>query len=159
MGWEGGSQGSLTKLCLFPSGESSVNPSGVSLPLTSWYFMPLMEHSRNCISFSVNVPVLSVNTYSTFCKIKQKTDLELHVFVRRKKKSQLTLCTTHLFCSCKNISAIRYLYLIFKLIRNQSATDKTSAVANFNVKKEVENRRLKKKEATFFLLYLSQFLI
>lgn len=63
------------------------------------------------------------------------------------------------FCSCKNISAIRYLYLIFKLIRNQSATDKTSAVANFNVKKEVENRRLKKKEATFFLLYLSQFLI
>lgn len=63
---------SLTKLCVFPSGESSENPSGVSLPLTSWYFMPLMEHSRNCISFSVNVPVLSVNTYSTFYKIKKK---------------------------------------------------------------------------------------
>ena len=29
------------------------------------YFRPLMEHSLNCISFSVSVPVLSVNTYST----------------------------------------------------------------------------------------------
>lgn len=82
----GGKKKSLTKLCLFPSGESSENPSGVSLPLTSWYFMPLMEHSRNCISFSVNVPVLSVNTYSTFCKIKQKTGLELHILIRRGKK-------------------------------------------------------------------------
>lgn len=97
----GGAKRSLTKLCLFPSGESSENPSGVSLPLTSWYFMPLMEHSRNCISFSVNVPVLSVNTYSTFCKIKQKPDLELHVLVRRKKTNpnpkNLNSYSPHLF--------------------------------------------------------------
>lgn len=31
------------------------------------YFCPLMEHSLNCMSFSVRVPVLSVNIYS-ICK-------------------------------------------------------------------------------------------
>lgn len=55
----------LTKFGIEPSGESSVRPSGTSLPFTSRYLTPLMEHSRNCISFSVKVPVLSVNTYST----------------------------------------------------------------------------------------------
>lgn len=56
----------ITRWGVEPSGESPVIPSGTNLPLTSWYLVPLMEHSRNCISFSVSVPVLSVNTYSTW---------------------------------------------------------------------------------------------
>lgn len=55
----------ITKWGVEPSGESPVIPSGTNLPLTSWNLVPLIEHSRNCISFSVSVPVLSVNTYST----------------------------------------------------------------------------------------------
>lgn len=56
----------ITRWGVEPSGESPVIPSGTNFPLTSWYLVPLMEHSRNCISFSVSVPVLSVNTYSTW---------------------------------------------------------------------------------------------
>lgn len=77
----------LTKFGIEPSGESSVRPSGTSLPFTSRYLTPLMEHSRNCISFSVKVPVLSVNTYST-CqrKIGRFTYL---VCGKKKKKSHI----------------------------------------------------------------------
>lgn len=57
------------------SGTSSVIPSGTSLLLISWYLTPLMEHSRNCISFSVNVPVLSVKTYSTYSTVRSKKNL------------------------------------------------------------------------------------
>lgn len=37
-----------------------------STPLTSASLIPLTEHWRNCMSFSVRVPVLSVNRYSTW---------------------------------------------------------------------------------------------
>ena len=40
-------------------------PLSVVHQLTT-YFTPLTEHSLNCMSFSVSVPVLSVNTYSTY---------------------------------------------------------------------------------------------
>ncbi len=79
----------LTKQCTDPSGESSVIPSGTSFPLISWYLILLIEHSLNCISFSVRVPVLSVKTYST-CGHKN-----LHRFTHLRQYQSHTHTNTH----------------------------------------------------------------